>query len=194
MGIGLHLGQLACRPHAASKPPSRRFASSFLQLHLAVTPCLRLRLPPSAPTSTLQLARISPYWAHWRTAPPCRAGPLAHRPRGGRLHSGHHSNAPATPPASSHQEFQTSPNPSGPAAATAPKSATKPTILTRFCQPPTRPPRKKSLKTKTRKDDSARQPPETARITDISAKICHSLPSCKENLYHHPTTPFTSTT
>ena len=74
MGIGLHLGQLACRPHAASKPPSRRFASSFLQLHLAVTPCLRLRLPPSAPTSTLQLARISPYWAHWRahSCVPCR--------------------------------------------------------------------------------------------------------------------------
>ena len=44
-------------------------------------------------------------------------------------------------------------------------------------------PSKKSLKRKTLYADSDHQPPEIAQIADISAKICHSLPSCKETLY-----------
>ena len=36
--------------------------------------CGSLRLPPSVPAGSFHPARISPCWAHWRTAPPRRVG------------------------------------------------------------------------------------------------------------------------
>ena len=37
--------------------------------------CGSLRLPPSVPAGSFHPARLSPCWAPWRTAPPCRVGP-----------------------------------------------------------------------------------------------------------------------
>jgi hypothetical protein len=57
---GLAAGSCSC---------GRRFATRFFQLRLAATPCVSLRLASSPPSSTFQLVRHSPCWAHWRRRP-----------------------------------------------------------------------------------------------------------------------------
>ena len=42
----------------------REFATRFLQLHLAATPCASLRLPSSAPVGSFHPTRFCPCWAH----------------------------------------------------------------------------------------------------------------------------------
>jgi len=95
MDMGLRGGQHAYRPYAASLPvrvPTVEdlFPASFSfpsTVARRVGPCGSLRLPPSVPTGSFHPARISPCWAHWRTALPCRLAPPA-RGLGNRLAQG----------------------------------------------------------------------------------------------------------
>jgi len=90
MDMGLRGGQHAYRPYAASLPvrvPTVEdlFPASFSfpsTVARRVGPCGSLRLPPSVPTGSFHPARISPCWAHWRTAPdvPCRHSCRRKRP------------------------------------------------------------------------------------------------------------------
>ena len=52
----------------------RKFATRCLQLRLAATPCVSLRLPSSAPIGSFHPIRFCPCWAHWGRSPdlPCR--------------------------------------------------------------------------------------------------------------------------
>ncbi len=159
-----------------------------------------LRLPPSVPAGSFHPARISPCWAHWHAPPGGPRRPPGRRQRGRRVRGCRQSNARAAP---------LSKQPSR-----APKSA--PARLDRRQQsnetchknnetghkttfsdallPAVGPsPSKKSLKRKTLYADSDHQPPEIAQIADISAKICHSLPSCNETLYPDQATAVIST-
>jgi len=53
----------------------RKFATRFLQLHLAATPCVSLRLPSSAPIGSSHPIRFCPCWAHWGSPPGLRRTP-----------------------------------------------------------------------------------------------------------------------
>src|SRR5271169_1947796 len=50
---------------ASSCSYGREFATRFFRLHLAVTPCVSLRLPSSAPIGSFHPIRFCPCWAHY---------------------------------------------------------------------------------------------------------------------------------